>query len=82
MFRNPHVGQRAGEHSPLTKVHMGDLDAASLGKDAHPKPLEEALDAEGGWAPRFAARVVTDFEKKALEAGRMIFDLSFIRRPQ
>ncbi|RJN32737.1 tRNA (guanosine(46)-N7)-methyltransferase TrmB [Nesterenkonia natronophila] len=80
-FRNPHVGQRAGEHSPLTKVRMGDLDAASLGKETHPMPLEEALDTEGGWAPRFAARVATDFEQKALHAGRMIFDLSFIRRP-
>jgi tRNA (guanine-N7-)-methyltransferase len=82
MFRNPHVGQRAGEYSPLTEVRLGDLDAASLGKEAHPMPLAEALDNEGGWAPRFAARVVTDFEKKALEAGRRIFDLSFVRRPQ
>lgn len=80
-FRNPHAGQRAGEESPLTKVRSGDLDAASLGKETHPLPLEQALDSAGGWAPRFEARVVTDFEQKALEAGRMIFDLSFVRQP-
>lgn len=59
----------------------GDLDAASLGKETQPLPLEDALDTEGGWAPRFAARVVTDFEYKALEAGRRIFDLSYVRTP-
>lgn len=81
-FRNPHLGQRAGEHSPLTEVRLGDLDAASLGRERHPMPLEAALDTEGGWAPRFAARVVTDFEQKALDSGRRIFDLSFIRQPR
>ncbi|TLP99679.1 tRNA (guanosine(46)-N7)-methyltransferase TrmB [Nesterenkonia salmonea] len=80
-FRNPHSGQRAGEFSPLTQVRLGDLDAASLGKETQPLPLEDALDTEGGWAPRFAARVVTDFEYKALEAGRRIFDLSYVRTP-
>ncbi|WP_300343492.1 tRNA (guanosine(46)-N7)-methyltransferase TrmB [Nesterenkonia sp.] len=80
-FWNPHAGQRVGEQSPLTQVRLGDLDAASLGKEARPLPLAEALDAEGGWAPRFAARVETDFERKALQAGRRIFDLTFLRRP-
>src|SRR5699024_3853091 len=78
-FWNPHQGQRAGEGSPLTQVRLGDLDAASLGKETHPLPLEEALDREGGWAPRFAARVTTDFEQKSIEAGRRTFDLSFLR---
>lgn len=81
LFRNPHRGQQAGEESPLTHVRLGDLDAASLGKPTQPLPLEEALDAEGGWAPRLAARTLTDFEHKAHEAGRKIFDLSFVRVP-
>ncbi|NDK32616.1 tRNA (guanosine(46)-N7)-methyltransferase TrmB [Nesterenkonia haasae] len=80
-FRNPHSGQRAGEGSPLTQVRLGDLDSASVGKEVHPMPLPDALDAEGGWAPRFEARVVTDFEQKALNAGRQIFDLTFVRKP-
>ena len=78
-FRNPHRGQRAGEQSPLTQVRLGDLDAASLGKETRPMPVAEALDHQGGWAPRFEARVVTDFEAKSIDAGRRTFDLSFVR---
>lgn len=80
-FTNPHAGQRAGEDSPLTEVRLGDLDAASLDKPTEPLPLSEALDAEGGWAPRFDGRVVTDFEQKALDVGRRIFDLTYLRLP-
>ena len=81
-FWNPHHGQRAGEESPLTQVRLGDLDAASLGRETAPLPLEQALDEEGGWAPRYPARVTTDFEQKSIEAGRRTFDLSFLRLPQ
>lgn len=79
LFWNPHSGERSGDHSPLTRVRLGDVDAASLGKVPQPQPKEQALDHEGGWAPRFAARVVTDFEQKSIEAGRCTFDLSFLR---
>ena len=79
LFWNPHLGQRAGEQSPLTQVRLGDLDAASLDKETHPLPLEQALDEEGGWAPRFAARVITDFEQKSIHAGRRTFDLTYLR---
>lgn len=78
-FTNPHAGERAGEESPLTRVRLEDLDARSLGKETHPLPLEEALDHEGGWAPRFEGRVLTDFEAKALNVGRQIFDLTYLR---
>lgn len=78
-FTNPHEGERAGESSPLTQVRMGDLDAASLGRETNPLPFEEAVDPQGGWAPRFPGRVQTDFEAKALAAGRRIFDMTFIR---
>lgn len=81
LFQNSHAGEQAGEQSPLTAVRLGDLDAASLGKPTQPLPLEEALDQQGGWAPRYAARVVTDFEQKALEVGRKIFDLTYLRLP-
>lgn len=78
-FVNPHAGDQAGEESPLTEVRLGDLDARSLGKEANPLPLQEALDREGGWAPRFAGRTLTDFESKAHTVGRKIFDLTFVR---
>lgn len=78
-FSNPHAGQRAGEDSPLTEVRLHDLDAASLGRETHPLPLAQAMDRQGGWAPRFEGRVQTDFETKALAAGRRIFDMTFIR---
>ncbi|WP_022872172.1 tRNA (guanosine(46)-N7)-methyltransferase TrmB [Nesterenkonia alba] len=79
-FTNPHAGERSGEASPLTQVRAGDLDRRSLGKEPEPLPYEEALDTQGGWAPRYPGRVVTDFEQKALDAGRRIFDLTFLRR--
>ena len=46
------------------------LDAAPL--------LERAFDGE--WAPRFAGRATTAFERKAQRAGRAIRDLSYARR--
>ncbi|MCT1606345.1 hypothetical protein M3B43_03185 [Nesterenkonia massiliensis] len=78
-FTNPHAGERTGEESALTRVRLEDLDARSLGKETHPLPLEEALDHEGGWAPRFEGRVLTDFEAKALNVERQIFDLTYLR---
>lgn len=80
-FWNPHAGQRAGEDSPLTEVRRHDLDAISMGKEPQPLAEEQAVDDDGGWAPRFPGRPVTDFEQKALDAGRRVFDLTFLRRP-
>ena len=34
----------------------------------------------GNWSPRFAGRPLTRFERKGLEAGRMIRDVSAVRR--
>ena len=81
-FENLHAGERTGDQSPLTEVRLEDLDNLSLGKDVRPLPWEEAVDTIGGWAPRFAGRVTTDFEAKAVEAGRRIFDLTFVRTAQ
>jgi tRNA (guanine-N7-)-methyltransferase len=33
----------------------------------------------GGWAPRFEGRVMTGFEKKAMDAGRTVHDLTYRR---
>ena len=72
-FENLHPGRLAGHDSPLTR-------ARAKGTDEHnPLPLAEALDTEGGWAPRFATRPVTSFEAKAQRAGRYIFDLAYRR---
>ncbi|MGQ7786862.1 tRNA (guanosine(46)-N7)-methyltransferase TrmB [Nesterenkonia sp. K-15-9-6] len=80
-FTNVHAGQRAGEESPLTAVRLEDLDTRSMGKTPEPLPLDQAIDDVGGWAPRFDGRIQTDFETKALKAGRRIFDLTFVRTP-
>lgn len=69
-FTNPHVGERAGEDSPLTSVRRRTMEK----HEADP----EYVDAEGGWAPRFEGRVVTSFEAKAGRAGREIFDLTAV----
>ncbi|WP_010524116.1 tRNA (guanosine(46)-N7)-methyltransferase TrmB [Nesterenkonia sp. F] len=72
-FVNPHEGRLAGEESPLTQVRRLGLEKEE------PLDGDEAIDLVGGWAPRFSGRVQTDFESKALEAGRRIFDLTAVR---
>ena len=39
-----------------------------------------ANDSPSGWAPRWASRPVTRFERRGIEAGRRIFDLAYRRR--
>jgi tRNA (guanine-N7-)-methyltransferase len=49
--------------------------------------MRDILDADpcfanehpGGWAPRWEARPITQFEKRGLDAGRQIFDLAYRR---
>ncbi|WGT47945.1 tRNA (guanosine(46)-N7)-methyltransferase TrmB [Tessaracoccus lacteus] len=36
-------------------------------------------NVHGGWAPRLAERPVTKYERKGLEAGRVVFDLTYRR---
>ncbi|MDY6055249.1 MAG: tRNA (guanosine(46)-N7)-methyltransferase TrmB [Micrococcus sp.] len=40
---------------------------------------EDPVDRLGGWAPRFEGRPLTQFENKALKAGRLVFDLAHER---
>lgn len=42
-------------------------------------PLPEDLPREG-WAPRFEGRVLTSFERKAHDAGRLVWDLAYRRQ--
>ncbi len=41
-----------------------------------------ALECSGSWAPRYATRPLTSFERKGIEAGRAIRDLAATRRPR
>ena len=41
-------------------------------------PVPEDMPAEG-WAPRFEGRVLTSFERKAHDAGRIVWDLAYRR---
>jgi len=34
----------------------------------------------GGWAPRWRKRPITKFERRGLDAGRPVFDLTYVRR--
>lgn len=72
-LENLHPGRLAGPDSPLTQARLHGTD------DDAPLPLADALDEQGGWAPRFATRPVTSFEAKAQRAGRHIFDLTYRR---
>lgn len=72
-FENLFAGRNAGKHSPLTLARLHGTD------DGVKMPFAEALDSQGGWAPRFDTRPVTSFEAKAQRAGRHIFDLAYRR---
>ncbi|RKW71300.1 tRNA (guanosine(46)-N7)-methyltransferase TrmB [Galactobacter caseinivorans] len=67
-FNNEHLGERAGEDSPLTDIRRQEIEK----REAEP----DFVDERGGWAPRFEGRTLTSFEDKALKAGRNIFDLT------
>lgn len=41
--------------------------------------FENVHASEGGWAPRFDERPVTKYERRGIEAGRAIFDLTYRR---
>jgi tRNA (guanine-N7-)-methyltransferase len=55
--------------------------------DDYAEAMREVLDAEpglmnchDGWAPRYALRPVTKYERRGLDAGRTIHDLAYTRR--
>lgn len=69
----------------MRRVLDADPRFASLCPDG-PRPEGSATDPvppglpERGWAPRFEGRVLTSFERKAHEAGRLIWDLAYVHR--
>ena len=69
-FTNVHDGERTASASPLTEARRSGVDCEQ----------SDEPDAVGGWAPRFAGRILTSFENKAHNAGRVIFDLAFERK--
>ena len=87
-FANVHDGERTGADSPLTQVWESGVELVvggapvREGKDpvsTGNTGINEGVDTRGGWAPRFDGRILTSFENKAHEAGRMIFDLTYRR---
>lgn len=52
---------------------------AGLGEAIAAADAEDPVDHDGGWAPRFEGRPLTQFEGKALRAGRLVFDLAYTR---
>ena len=57
------------------------LDGADADfENAHPGPLADDEHPDAGWAPRWEGRILTSFERKATEAGRIPRDLTYRRR--
>ncbi|RKQ34832.1 tRNA (guanosine(46)-N7)-methyltransferase TrmB [Kocuria tytonis] len=57
------------------------LDAADADfENVHPGPAADEEHPDAGWAPRWDGRVLTSFERKATEAGRVPRDLTYRRR--
>lgn len=88
-FENLHDGERTGALSPLTQVWESGVElvvgGAPIREGKDPVStgntgVNEGTDTLGGWAPRFEGRPLTSFENKAIEAGRMVFDLTYRRR--
>jgi tRNA (guanine-N7-)-methyltransferase len=88
MFANLHDGERTGAMSPLTQVWESGVESVVGGAPVREgrdpvstgnTGINEGTDTLGGWAPRFEGRPLTSFENKALEAGRMVFDLTYRR---
>jgi tRNA (guanine-N7-)-methyltransferase len=88
LFENVHAGERTGTASPLTQVWESGVELVvggapvREGKDpvsTGNTGINEGTDSVGGWAPRFDGRPLTSFENKAIEAGRMVFDLTYRR---
>jgi len=50
--------------------------------EAAPGFVPHGPRATDGWAPRFEGRVLTGFERKGTEAGRVVHDLAFERTPR
>ncbi len=57
------------------------LDASPYFENLHPGPLADEEHPDAGWAPRWEGRVLTSFERKAQEAGRVPRDLTYRRLP-
>lgn len=49
-------------------------------ENLHPGPLADEGNPQVGWAPRWDGRILTSFERKALEAGRTPRDLTYRKR--
>lgn len=68
----------------MRRVLDADARWATLSADG-PRPAGTASDREPpdlpatGWAPRFPGRVLTSFERKAHDAGRLVWDLAYRR---
>ena len=54
--------------------------AADNFENAHPGPPADDEHPDQGWAPRWDGRILTSFERKATEAGRVPRDLTYRRR--
>lgn len=70
------------------RAHLDAREELELMHPEGPRPGDHSSDTlpEGmeitGWAPRFEGRVKTSFEAKGRRAGRLVWDLGYIRLPR
>lgn len=66
------------EYAVVMREVLDDADADF--ENVHPGPLADDEHPDTAWAPRWEGRILTSFERKATEAGRIPRDLTYRRR--
>ncbi|HIY23559.1 MAG TPA: tRNA (guanosine(46)-N7)-methyltransferase TrmB [Candidatus Brachybacterium merdigallinarum] len=72
-----HMRQVLDARPELRLLHPDGPAPGSTTADPLPEDMPQT-----GWAPRFEGRVLTSFENKGQEAGRLIWDLAYTRPPR
>ena len=72
-----HMRQQLDARPELTLLHPEGTAPEGTSSDTIPQNMPSS-----GWAPRFEGRVKTGFENKGRAAGRLIWDLAYIRVPR
>lgn len=67
------------EPGAMWRLATDSADYASWMRDVLDNHACLVSEHPGGWAPRWEARPITQFEQRALDAGRQIFDLAYRR---
>ncbi|MBV7432987.1 tRNA (guanosine(46)-N7)-methyltransferase TrmB [Dermabacteraceae bacterium TAE3-ERU5] len=70
-----HMRSVLDNHADFQNAHPEGPRPAGTAAD----PVSEEMPLTG-WAPRFSGRVLTSFERKGREAGRLVWDMTYLRK--